>query len=191
MPTSPLRIGPRIQETTTTTGIGPLTLDGATADHFPFSAVQSVPVAITVPYLIAWTGGMEWGYGEISSDGTTLTRVIVAGSYPGVWRNPGPGGQVNLPAGQKTVSLVVLDTQSLVSTGWGYAIDDPTEREQRFDELVALAYERGKGLSTATYFEIDDVIDPADSRRWITSALLSSPPPAPREGKKRPCIDTW
>ncbi|MFN8041179.1 MAG: carboxyl transferase domain-containing protein [Acidimicrobiales bacterium] len=71
------------------------------------------------------------------------------------------------------------------------AIDDPTEREQRFDELVALAYERGKGLSTATYFEIDDVIDPADSRRWITSALLSSPPPAPREGKKRPCIDTW
>lgn len=126
MPTSPLRIGPRIQETTTTTGIGPLTLDGATADHFPFSAVQPVPAALSVPYLIAWTGGMEWGYGEISADGTTLTRSIVSGSYPGVWRNPGPGGQVNLPAGQKTVSLVVLDTQSLVSTGWGYAIDDPT-----------------------------------------------------------------
>ena len=71
------------------------------------------------------------------------------------------------------------------------AIDDPAERERRFDELVALAYERGKGLSTATYFEIDDVIDPADSRRWITAALASSPPPAPREGKKRPCIDTW
>jgi len=71
------------------------------------------------------------------------------------------------------------------------AIDDPAERERRFDELVDLAYERGKGLSTATYFEIDDVIDPADSRRWITAALASSPAPAPREGKKRPCIDTW
>ena len=69
-------------------------------------------------------------------------------------------------------------------------IDDPAERERRFDELVALAYERGKGLSTSTYFEIDDVIDPADSRRWISSALASSPPP-PRDGKKRPCIDTW
>ncbi len=71
------------------------------------------------------------------------------------------------------------------------AIDDPAERDRRFDELVALAYERGKGLSTATYFEIDDVIDPADSRRWIVTAIESSPPPTPRTGKKRPCIDTW
>jgi acetyl-CoA carboxylase carboxyltransferase component len=52
-------------------------------------------------------------------------------------------------------------------------------------------YEHGKALNTATYFEIDDVIDPADSRRWITAALDASPPPLPREGKKRPNIDTW
>ena len=29
----------------------------------------------------------------------------------------------------------------------------------------------GKALSTASYFEIDDVIDPADTRRWITALL--------------------
>jgi len=46
-------------------------------------------------------------------------------------------------------------------------------------------------VNTATYFEIDDVIDPAESRRWITMALESSPQPEPRTGKKRPCIDTW
>ena len=71
------------------------------------------------------------------------------------------------------------------------AIEDDDERERTFQEMVDRMYEHGKALNTATYFEIDDVIDPADSRRWITTALASAPPPAPREGKKRPNIDTW
>jgi len=71
------------------------------------------------------------------------------------------------------------------------AVEEETERQQLFDEMVARMYEHGKALSTATYFEIDDVIDPADSRRWITAALDSAPPPSPRTGKKRPCVDTW
>lgn len=71
------------------------------------------------------------------------------------------------------------------------AIEDPTEREALFDQLVARAYEHGKALSTATYFEIDDVIDPADSARWITTMLESAPPPPPRTGKKRPHLDAW
>jgi acetyl-CoA carboxylase carboxyltransferase component len=70
------------------------------------------------------------------------------------------------------------------------AIDDPDERRRRYDELVARAYEQGKALSTATYFEIDDVIDPADSRRWITTLLTAGDPPR-RSGKKRPMVDTW
>jgi acetyl-CoA carboxylase carboxyltransferase component len=71
------------------------------------------------------------------------------------------------------------------------AIEDDDEREKTFEEMVARMYEHGKALNAATYFEIDDVIDPADSRRWITAALESAPPPAPRTGKKRPNIDTW
>ena len=71
------------------------------------------------------------------------------------------------------------------------AIDDPERREQAFQEMVAAMYRHGKALNTATYFEIDDVIDPADSRRCIVAALDSAPPPPPRTGKKRPCIDTW
>jgi acetyl-CoA carboxylase carboxyltransferase component len=43
----------------------------------------------------------------------------------------------------------------------------------------------------SSVFEIDDVIDPADSRRWILRALASVPAPEPRSGKKRPCIDPW
>ena len=49
------------------------------------------------------------------------------------------------------------------------AIADPAARQARFDEYVALAYQRGKALTAATAFELDDVIDPADSRRWILS----------------------
>jgi acetyl-CoA carboxylase carboxyltransferase component len=60
-----------------------------------------------------------------------------------------------------------------------------------FDELVGRMYEQGKAVNAATYFEFDDVIDPADSRRWIGMALASSPAPPVRSGKKRPCIDTW
>jgi acetyl-CoA carboxylase carboxyltransferase component len=71
------------------------------------------------------------------------------------------------------------------------AIEDPVERDAAFEEMVARMYEHGKALNSATYFEIDDVIDPADSRRWITTALDAAPPPRPREGKKRPNIDTW
>ncbi|MCP4755881.1 MAG: carbamoyl-phosphate synthase large subunit [Proteobacteria bacterium] len=71
------------------------------------------------------------------------------------------------------------------------AIEDPAERKATFENMVAGAYEHGKALNTATHFEIDNVIDPADSRHLITRTLLSVPPPAPRTEKKRPCVDTW
>jgi acetyl/propionyl-CoA carboxylase alpha subunit/acetyl-CoA carboxylase carboxyltransferase component len=47
------------------------------------------------------------------------------------------------------------------------AAADPVERQNLFDRLVAAAYEHGKALRSATTFELDDVIDPADSRAWI------------------------
>ena len=71
------------------------------------------------------------------------------------------------------------------------AMDDPQERKALFESMVERAYEHGKAVNTAYHFEIDDVIDPMDSRHWITSTLASIPTPPPRAGKKRPCIDTW
>jgi acetyl/propionyl-CoA carboxylase alpha subunit/acetyl-CoA carboxylase carboxyltransferase component len=71
------------------------------------------------------------------------------------------------------------------------AVEDPSERKTLFDQMVARMYERGKALNSASHFEIDDVIDPLESRKWITAGLRSAPPPAPRTAKKRPCIDTW
>jgi acetyl-CoA carboxylase carboxyltransferase component len=71
------------------------------------------------------------------------------------------------------------------------AIADPAERRDVFDKMVAAAYDHGKAVSVASTFELDDVIDPMESRHWILNALESSPAPAPRTGKKRPCVDTW
>ena len=71
------------------------------------------------------------------------------------------------------------------------AIEDPDARQAEYERLVARAYEGGKALNTATYFEIDDVIDPIDSRRRIVNALRAAPPVPTRDGKKRPFIDTW
>jgi acetyl-CoA carboxylase carboxyltransferase component len=39
--------------------------------------------------------------------------------------------------------------------------------------------------------EFDTVIDPAETRGWILSALESAPAPPARQGKKRPYIDSW
>jgi len=67
------------------------------------------------------------------------------------------------------------------------AIEDPEARERAYETAVQAAYEHGKGLNMAAYGEIDDVIDPADSRRWIAT-LFDAPRP---RGPRRPYIDTW
>jgi acetyl-CoA carboxylase carboxyltransferase component len=72
------------------------------------------------------------------------------------------------------------------------AVSNEQERQQLFEEMVARMYEHGKALNSASHFEIDDVIDPVDTRRWITSALSAAGArPTPTTGKKRPYIDTW
>lgn len=50
-------------------------------------------------------------------------------------------------------------------------IQDPEKREARFRQLVTAMVEHGRASNLATYFEVDDVIDPADSRRWLEDAL--------------------
>ncbi len=72
------------------------------------------------------------------------------------------------------------------------AIEDDDEREGMFQAMVAAAYERGQGISMAEYGEIDDVIDPAETRRWI--AMLFERHSGQwwrREGKRRPNVDAW
>jgi acetyl-CoA carboxylase carboxyltransferase component len=73
------------------------------------------------------------------------------------------------------------------------AIEDEEERQGAYEAAVAAAYERGQGINMAAYGEIDDVIDPVDTRRWIATLHSGTPsrPPGHLAGKRRPQVDGW
>jgi acetyl-CoA carboxylase carboxyltransferase component len=71
------------------------------------------------------------------------------------------------------------------------AIEDAETRRAEFDRRVATAYENAKAVNAVVGGGIDDVIDPADTRRWIVNGLKRLPPVPPRTEKKYPYIDPW
>ncbi len=71
------------------------------------------------------------------------------------------------------------------------AIEDAEERLARYNELVERAYERSRAIHQGVSFGVDDVIDPADTRHWLLSALAGLPPAPKRIEKKRRNVDTW
>jgi hypothetical protein len=89
----PLVIKDRVQETTTTTGTGTITLAGAVSGFQSFSVIGD---SNTTFYSIV--GGTEWelGIGTYTSSGTTLSRNTILESSNG-------GTAVNFSAGTKTV----------------------------------------------------------------------------------------
>ncbi|MAB15133.1 carboxyl transferase domain-containing protein, partial [Parvibaculum sp.] len=71
------------------------------------------------------------------------------------------------------------------------AIEDLEEREAFFQKMVAKYYENGKAINMASFLEIDEVIDPMETRRWVMRGLASVPPRREAKPKHRPFIDTW
>ncbi len=66
-------------------------------------------------------------------------------------------------------------------------IADEGERAQRVRELTAAAEDNAKALNAAMLFEIDDVIDPSETRSLIASTLAA----APELARSRRFVDTW
>ena len=71
------------------------------------------------------------------------------------------------------------------------AISDENAREAEIQARVKSSYDRGKAISVAESFEIDDVIDPATTRNWICQVLRSLPPVEAKKLKKRAHIELW
>ena len=71
------------------------------------------------------------------------------------------------------------------------AIENIQERKARYEQLVDEAYAWSRALNAGMVFEVDDVIDPAETRKWVAMGLNSAPPIVPREGKKLGWVDTW
>ena len=69
------------------------------------------------------------------------------------------------------------------------AIEDPEAREQRVREVTEAAQENARALNAAQIFEIDDVIDPAETRGLIARTLAAAGPVDARHGHR--FVDTW
>jgi acetyl/propionyl-CoA carboxylase alpha subunit/acetyl-CoA carboxylase carboxyltransferase component len=70
------------------------------------------------------------------------------------------------------------------------AIKDPEERDKMYKYMVGQAYAMGKAINMASYLEIDAVIDPAETRRWLLRGLKSvSSDFAKEKGGKY--VDPW
>jgi acetyl-CoA carboxylase carboxyltransferase component len=145
-----------------------------TAQVRHFGRLFVIGASLTVPY---FTIVVRKGYGLGS-------QAMAAGSFRS------PIFVVAWPTGE----LGGMGLEGAVRLGFRReldAVEDRAARDALFQSMVERAYQHGKALNVATAFEIDDVIDPADSRRRIVEALRSSPVPAERTGKKRSCVDTW
>ncbi len=71
------------------------------------------------------------------------------------------------------------------------AIEDSEERIETYEKMVDRAYHNAKAVNAAAGGGLDDVIDPAETRTWITNGIKRLPPTPHRTGKKRPYVDTW
>jgi acetyl-CoA carboxylase carboxyltransferase component len=107
---------------------------------------------------------------------TPMVTVILRKAY-GLGAMAMSGGSLHssrLTIAWPTTEIGAMGLEGAVRLGFGKALDaveDATERQAQFDGLVTLAYERGAALSAAASFELDDVIDPADTREILIRAL--------------------
>ena len=125
-----------------------------------------------------------------------LFTVVVRKAY-------GLGAQAMLGAGSlvgffsvawPTAEFAGMNIEGAVKLGYRKelaAITDPEARRAEFERRTALAYEDAKAVNAVMGGGIDDVIDPAETRRWIINGLKRVPPTPVRTEKKYPYIDPW
>lgn len=69
------------------------------------------------------------------------------------------------------------------------AIADINEREVAYQHLLKQAYDQGQAINAASVMEIDEVIDPVDSRKWILNILNNYEKPNRKQRKRM--VDSW
>jgi acetyl-CoA carboxylase carboxyltransferase component len=128
--------------------------------------------ALRVP-LLAVVLRRGYGLGAQAMVGGSLHEPLLTVAWPGAHLGPmGLEGAVRL-ALRKELE----------------AIEDEEERERRVRELTAAAEDNAKALNAAALFELDDVIDPAETRSLLAATLAAAGEPRPGSGHR--FVDTW
>ena len=129
---------------------------------------------ITVPYFVVVLR-KSYGLGALAMSTGSFDETFFSISWPtGEFAGMGLEGSVKLGRRRELE-----------------AITDLAERKARYEKYVAEAYAWSRALNAATVSEVDEVIDPADTRKWMVMGLDALPPVVPRDGKKRGWVDTW
>ena len=129
--------------------------------------------ALRVP-LVAVVLRRGYGLGAQAMTGGSLREPVLTVGWPGAHLGPmGLEGAVRLGLRKELE-----------------AIADGDEREQRVREATAAAQENAKALNAAALFEIDDVVDPADTRALIASTLTAATTSGHGPPRTR-FVDTW
>ena len=124
-----------------------------------------------------------------------LGAVVLRRGY-GLGAQAMMGGSTRAPrftVGWPTCEMGPMGLEGAVRLGMRRELDaiaDPEEREQRVAAETALLLEAARGVNAAAYGEIDDVIDPAVTRAWV-SLLTSEAASAPTPRGPRRFVDTW
>jgi acetyl-CoA carboxylase carboxyltransferase component len=113
--------------------------------------------ALRVP-LVAVILRRGYGLGAQAMTGGSMHEPLLTVAWPGAHLGP-----MGLEGAVKLALRKELE-----------AIADETEREQRIRDLTAAAEENAKALNAAALFEIDDVIDPAETRSLVASTLAAA-----------------
>ncbi len=128
--------------------------------------------ALRVP-LIAVVLRRGYGLGAQAMAGGSLHEPLLTVAWPGAHLGPmGLEGAVRLALRKELEEIA-----------------DEAEREQRVRDLTAQAEENAKALNAASLFELDDVVDPAETRGLIARTLAAAGSAGAPE-RPRP-VDTW
>jgi len=115
-----------------------------------------------------------YGLGAIALAGGSLVKPVYTVAWP-----TGEFGAMGLEGAVQLGYRKELD-----------AVEDPRERQVLFEKLLRRMYELGKATESASFLEIDAVIDPVDTRRTIVRALLAARG-GRRHPRRRSFVDTW
>ena len=125
--------------------------------------------------------------------GTPMFAVVLRKAY-GLGAQAMAGGSTQAPvfcAAWPTGEFGGMGLEGAVRLGYRReleALPDGPERKALFDKLLGNLYAAGKATNVASMLEIDAVIDPADTRRWIVEGLKSC---KTRHAPARRFVDGW
>ncbi|MBI4596316.1 MAG: biotin carboxylase [Candidatus Tectomicrobia bacterium] len=114
-----------------------------------------------------------YGMGGFLMGSKLIKPHLIVGWPTAEWGVMGPEGAVN---------IMFKDELN--------AVPDAESRQRLRFELIKDLNSRYSGIEVAGKFEIDDIIDPVDTRHYLAQTLASLPKPPARTTRKR-MIDPW